>query len=229
VRRTLGTNDGLAALNLPTRFDVTRFPRQVERYLAGTRHPYHRAILKNYLRHVLLEISGYWDEILVPALTVDEPVYRLGHLGGTVVLTGRDQVERFYRESVEAGKNVAGALTVNVGVEDFGVVTEARWAEILPGAVMREDHGTLGADPGRHYLVTHNISQVFSYGRDAKLTGKRLYDDPASYRYELLAPHDVVTPADARRELASLLARAVILHEADPWTAVLPMMAPSAP
>ena len=216
---------------LSTTFEVTRFPRQVERYLACTRHPYHRAILKNFLRHVLLEVSGFWDQILVPALTVDEPVYRIGHLGGTIVLTGRDKVESFYRQAFEAGTNVMGALAMNMCVEDFGVVTEARWAEIVPGAVVCEDHGIRGAALDGHYLVSHDIFQVFSYGRDARLTGKRVYDDPASYRYQKLAPRDVVTPADARRELDSLLARAVILHEADPWSAALPslMAATSAP
>jgi hypothetical protein len=199
-------------------FDVTKYPRRVERYLANTRHPYHRAILKNHLRHVLLEISGYWDRILVPALTVEEPVYRIGHLGGTIVLPGQNAVESFYREMSETGSNVAGALTMNLCVEDFGVLTEARWAHIVPGTLVREHHGLLGADLDGHYLVTHDLFQVCSYTGDAKLVGKRLYDDPSSYRYRRLAPSEVVTPDDARRELAPLLARALILHEADAWT-----------
>lgn len=214
---TLNTNDALTTLDLPKKFDVTKFPREVEQYLAHTDDPFHRAILKNYFRHLVLEISGYWDQILVPELTIDEPVYRIGHLGKMIVLTGHDEVESFYRKTYETEKNVMGALTMNMCVEDFGVVTEARWAEVLTGALVRDEHGIADADADAHYLLTHNIFQVFGYTRGAKLIGERVYDDPASYRYEKLDPDDVVTPEGARRELAPFLARATALHQTDAW------------
>jgi hypothetical protein len=59
-------------LDLPKKFDVTKFPREVEQYLEHTDNPFHRVILKNYFRHLLLEISGYWDQILVPELTAGD-------------------------------------------------------------------------------------------------------------------------------------------------------------
>lgn len=214
---TRSTSDALTALDLPEKFDVTKFPREVELYLGHTENPFHRAILKNYFRHLLLEISGYWDQILVPELTIDEPAYRIGHLGQTIVLNGRAEVESFYRKTYETGKNVMGALTMNMCVEDFGVVTEARWAEVLTGELVRDEHGIADADASAHYLLTHNIFQVFGYTHGAKLIGERVYDDPASYRYEKLDAADVVTPEDARRELAPFLARAVALHESDTW------------
>lgn len=63
---TLDTTDALTRLELPRRFDVTTFPRGVEQHLEHTENPFHQAMLKNYFRHLLLEISGYWDQILVP-------------------------------------------------------------------------------------------------------------------------------------------------------------------
>ena len=57
----LDTADALTRLELPTRFDVTTFPRGVEQHLEHTENAFHRAMLKNYFRHLLLEISGYWD------------------------------------------------------------------------------------------------------------------------------------------------------------------------
>ena len=39
--------------------------------------PRHRAILSNYRRHALLEVSGRYEEILTPAMTISNPVYRL--------------------------------------------------------------------------------------------------------------------------------------------------------
>ena len=214
---TLSTSDALTTLDLPKKFDVTKFPREVEEYLEHTENPFHRAILKNYFHHLLLEISGYWDRILVPELTIDEPAYRIGHLRQMIVLTGRAEVESFYRKTYETGKNVMGALTMNMCVEDSGVVTEARWAEVLTGALVRDEHGIIDADADAHYLLTHNIFQIFGYTRDAKLIGERVYDDPASYHYEKLDPADVVTPQDARRELAPFLDRAIALHQADTW------------
>ncbi|MCU1411101.1 MAG: hypothetical protein JWR04_1808 [Rhodoglobus sp.] len=205
---TTGTSDALTTLNLPAKFDVTKFPREVEEYLGRTADPFHRAILKNYFRHLLLEISGYWDQILVPELTVAEPAYRIGDRGDMIVLTGKTEVESFYRETFETDKNVMGALTMNMCVEDFGIVTEARWAEVTTGATVVARG--IDADPAAHYLLTHNIFQMFAYTHDAKLIGERVYDDPASYHYEKLDPADVVTPADARRELAPFLARATL-------------------
>jgi hypothetical protein len=49
---------------------------------------------------------------------------------------------------------------------------------------------------------------MFAYTEDAKLIGERIYVDPASYTYEKLAPADVVTPEQARLDLAPLLDRA---------------------
>ncbi|WP_406424342.1 hypothetical protein OH809_02790 [Streptomyces sp. NBC_00873] len=56
------THDAMTTMNVPARFDVTHWPINVEKYLARTEKPLHRAILKNYLRHLLLEVSGYWDQ-----------------------------------------------------------------------------------------------------------------------------------------------------------------------
>jgi hypothetical protein len=66
------------------------------------------------------------------------------------------------------------------------------------------------ADPHAHYLIAHHLMQIFAYTSDAKLIGERVYDDPASYRYETLAPAAVVTPESARAPLAPFLARATL-------------------
>lgn len=202
------TSDALTILDIPVKFDVTHWPRNVEKYLEQTEVPLHRAILKNYLRHLLLEVSGYWDQIVVPELTIDEPRYRVGDRGEMRVLTGKTAVEGFYRETFETRTNVMGARTMNMCVEDFGVTTEAVWTHVTPGAFLL-DHG-IDVDPNAHYLMNHHIFQIFAYTHDAKLIGERIYDDPASYTYVKLAPEDVVTPELAREQLAPLLARTTL-------------------
>nr|WSY53860.1 hypothetical protein OG999_29590 [Streptomyces sp. NBC_00886] len=202
------TQDAMTLMDIPPKFDVTHWPLGVEKYLAQTEKPLHRAILKNYLRHLLLEVSGYWDQIIVPELTIDEPMYRVGDRGTTLVLNGKEEVENFYRETYESRINVMGARTMNMCVEDFGVTTEAYWAHVVPGTYLH-DHD-VDAAPDAHYLMNYHIFQMFAYTEDAKLIGERIYVDPASYTYEKLAPADVVTPEQARLELAPLLNRATL-------------------
>jgi hypothetical protein len=202
------THDAMTTLDIPSKFDVTHWPRNVEKHLEQTEKPLHRAILKNYLRHLLLEISGYWDQIVVPELTIAEPVYRVGDHGAVEVLHGKAEVEDFYRQTYESRINVMGARTMNMCVEDFGVTTEAYWAHVVPGEYLRDHGHDADTDPNAHYLMNYNIFQVFAYTTDALLIGERIYADSASYTYEKLAPEDVVTPEMARQQLAPLLQRA---------------------
>ncbi|WP_327258356.1 hypothetical protein [Streptomyces sp. NBC_01240] len=120
----------------------------------------------------------------------------------------RAAVEDFYRETYESRSNVMGARTMNMCVEDSGVTTEAYWAHVVPGEFLH-DHGA-DADADAHYLVNYNIFQVFAHTDEAQLIGERIYVDSAGYRYEKLPPKDVVTPEQARRELAPLLSRATL-------------------
>jgi hypothetical protein len=209
VDTKLQTYDALTTLNIPSRFDVKYWPQNVENYLQRTENTLHRAFLKNYLRHLLLEVSGYWDKILVPELTVAEPQYRVGDRGAMRIFSGKEAVESFYRETFEAKINVMGARTMNMCVEDFGVTTEAAWTHVAPGQYLRDEHG-FDANPTAHYLMNHRIFQIFSYTKDAKLIGERIYDDAASYSYEELDPSDVVTPEMARQQLTPLLDRATL-------------------
>jgi hypothetical protein len=206
----LNTADALTLMRIPKKFDVTGWPRQVEVQLQQAQKPLHKAILKNYFRHLLLEVSGYWDQIIVPELTIDEPLYRVGDRREMRVLSGRAAVEGFYRETFETRQNVMGARTMNMCVDDFGVVTEAVWTHVVPGACLR-DH-EVDTDPDAHYLMNHHLFQIFTYTKDdrPKLISERIYDDPESYSYEKLDPADVVTPEIAREQLAPFLARATL-------------------
>ena len=208
--REMPTADALTLMHVPSKFDVTKWPKEVEAFLHKTTDPFHRAMLKNYLRHLLLEVAGYWDQIIVPELTVDEPRYRVGDRRQVHVLSGKAEVEGFYRRTAETRQNVMGARTMNMGVDDYGVTTEAVWTHVVPGECLKDDN--VDADPKAHYLMTHHLLQIFTYTREAKpkLIAERIYDDPESYTYEKLHPADVVTPEIAREQLAPFLARATL-------------------
>jgi hypothetical protein len=136
-------------------------------------------------------------------------VYRIAERGEVHVLTGYTAVEAFYRRvAVDRMMNVMAARALNICVADFGVITEAVWNHITPGAMMQPGQGRPRS--GRALPCCHNIMQNFAYDHDAKLIGERVYDDPASYRHEKLNPGDVVTPEMARQQLAPFLARAML-------------------
>jgi hypothetical protein len=213
----LSTSDALTTLELTETFDVTFLPRKIEELLDATSNPFHQAMLKNFLRHALLEISGYWDRILVPELTVDDPAYRLAEAGEMHVLTGYERVHSFYREVAETRTNVMAARALNMVVGDFGVISEAVWNHMTPGRLLLGK--VPGVDPTATYLMAHNIMQNFVYTHDAKLIGERVYDDPASYGYTKLTDAEVVTPEMARQQLAPYLERAIALHDSDTWDA----------
>jgi hypothetical protein len=204
------TSDAMTRLDLTPKFDVTYLPRKIEELIEQTEKPLHRAILKNYLRHALLEISGYWEQILAPELTVPEPIYRVAERGQVHVLVGQAAVKAFYRRVAETKTNVIAARTLNMCVGDFGVVTEAVWSHMTPAALIQPGELEAVSDPEAYYLISHNILQNFAYTHDARLIGERVYDDPASYQYEKLEPVDVVTPEMARAQLTPFLARATL-------------------
>lgn len=186
--------------------DLTFWPTEIDALFAVTDDPHRRAILANFRRHVLLEISGLWPEILTPELTVDHPVYRMGDLSGAMtVYDGMDAVRDLYRGLAEAGATVMMPIAERMVVTDYGVVAEA-----LPFASM--GHGAalaasgFDADPAAHYLVEVNVMYIFEYDRHARLTGERNYVDSSSVVLRRLDPADVITTIQAREFLAPYLA-----------------------
>ncbi|MFJ4648244.1 hypothetical protein ACIP6Q_32600 [Streptomyces bobili] len=60
-------HDAMTARDLPQHVDVTYWPLRVEEYLRKTDSPLHRAMLRIYYRHLLLELPGHKDAHERPA------------------------------------------------------------------------------------------------------------------------------------------------------------------
>lgn len=183
-------------------FDVRGISRGVDAALAVVENPKHRHLLKNYRRHALLEVSGYWEEILVPAMTVESPVYRFTEQGQTHVFEGMDAVRKLYSGLVNDGANVFGALDEQVAVSDYGVFIEAVFARIVRG----NDSSLAGrdVDPQRTYQVSHRFAATWPY-RGGRLAGEFIYDDTGSWRVDEVSSSALISPAQARTLLAPLL------------------------
>ncbi|MFI9450807.1 hypothetical protein [Amycolatopsis sp. NPDC052450] len=184
-------------------FDVRGVPAGVDAALARVENPRHRHMLKNYRRHALLEVSGYWEEILVPAMIVDNPLYRISERGKTTVCHGLDDVRAFYSKIVGEQTNVFGALEEEVAVSDYGIFIEAVFAQILRGddpALAGED-----TDPQGTYQVSHRFAATWPY-RDGRLYGEFIYEDSDSWRVDEVEASALITPEQARSILAPYLA-----------------------
>ncbi|MER6345288.1 hypothetical protein ACWC10_26825 [Streptomyces sp. NPDC001595] len=72
--------------------DPTEWPLRVEAYLRNSRNPAHRAMLRNFYRHLLLELSGCSDRLVVPEPTVVERGSAGGHETVAVAVDGVEAV-----------------------------------------------------------------------------------------------------------------------------------------
>src|SRR6478752_5372649 len=64
--------------------------------LERTENPLHRAILKNYCRHVHLEGASMFEEITAPDMMADDPVYHITWGANPFQVKGRQGVFDFY-------------------------------------------------------------------------------------------------------------------------------------
>ncbi|RTL64412.1 MAG: hypothetical protein EKK42_24360 [Pseudonocardiaceae bacterium] len=190
--------------------DFTHMFASLEKQIAATDNPRHRAILENYRLHGLLEVAGRYDELLAPDKTVEHPHYRLHEGGQTVILDGMEQVRGFYQSLVAADALVMWVNRQEIAVHDHGFSGEVEFCQFLPGAMLGESvFGSVqaGDDPGDVYLLTRTLAFVWPYDERGRLIGEHVYEDGASRRIEKPDPADVITAARAAELLAPEIAR----------------------
>jgi hypothetical protein len=184
-------------------WEITRITAATDELLRTTENPRHRAILRNYRRHALLEVSGLFEGILTPEMTVEHPVYRLTEGPETLVLDGHRAVHDFYAMLSSAGATVMGPAEEELVVADWGFASECMFHHFMPGRLLQATEDI--DDPDAIYVVRHVLCFHWPYDERQRLIGEHVYEDTASRVVEKVAPEDVVTPAMAREALAPLL------------------------
>jgi hypothetical protein len=187
------------------KLDVRNVPAEAERLLGWVTDPRQRAILENFRRHSMLEVSGRWPEILSPELTVAHPVYRIADGAHTEIFDGSDAVAGFYSGLTEAGLNVLAPIEERMAVSDWGLAIESLMGQILRGDQL-PIFGEPPRDPATYYLMTHNIANIWPYDDDAKLKGENVYIDRASRAIYELDESAATTPTMAAEILAPMIA-----------------------
>jgi hypothetical protein len=150
--------------------------------------PHHRAILRNYQRHVALEQCGRWTEILVPEMTIDHPVYHVKFGPDLLVLDGREAVGDWYSSM---GGTAQVLMDEKLAVHDWGLASHSDHVVFGTGHELAAQ-GFEIADLDASYMVKIPIAMFWFYTEDAKLIGERLYqlEDPV---VEAADPDDLLT------------------------------------
>lgn len=178
------------------KLDISKAGGGVERALTATTSPAHRAILENYRRHLMWEISGRYDLFLDdPAEMVAEPEYRFyGGMPGDGVLSGHDAVGEFYKGLVDTNTMVMYGENEIVTVFDWGFASDLLLHHFMPGQVMKA-LGEPVDDEQATYLLSLQTGMFWPYV-DGRCAGEYVHQDWANRAVRKLAPEDVVTPEE---------------------------------
>ncbi|RVW10502.1 hypothetical protein EGT67_04865 [Prescottella agglutinans] len=187
----------------------------IDTLIESTTNPIHRKILVNYRRHGLLEVSGRYDELLAPAMTVDEPHYRVFEGGQGVILDGMSEVRGFYQTLAGMDMLVMWTGKQKMAVADWGFAGEAEFSQFVPGKMLGDnvfgsldenaDSSTSEYDADAYYLVRRTLAFVWHYDNDVRLIGEHVYEDVTSKTVTKVAPEDVITGSRAAELLESVI------------------------
>jgi hypothetical protein len=187
-----------------TKLDITQQNVAVERVLATTENPRHRYLLRAYLRHRFLESAGRYEEILLPDLTVDDPLYRfdLFHQG-RFTLRGKDEVAALYGHWTATDQCVFYVEDESVAVGDHLVVGRGIGYQQTLGSELAGVGEGVEVDPDAMYLTRFQICMVWSYDDRCRLLGEDVWEfDVAERAHIKLDPADVLTAVQAGELLA---------------------------
>jgi hypothetical protein len=179
-----------------TGYDITQTNLAVEELLGVTDNPRHRFLLLTYNRHRYLEMAGRYEEIFVPEMTVDEPVYHFHAFGINVKLEGRAAVEAVYREWTESGQHVFYMENERLAVGDYSVLSTGTIAQQTPGRLLAE--AGVDADVDAMYLLRNHQHMIWPYDDRGRLIGEDVWEvDETTREIIKLDPGDVLTRQQA--------------------------------
>jgi hypothetical protein len=186
-------------------YDPRNLTKAVDELIAETTDPRHLAILRNYRRHAILEVTGNWQQILTPDMTIAHPHYRLTERGQTLVLDGAEAVAGFYAMLASTGlAPLFGPIEERFMISDWGLSSHGLWGHQLPAAAAVEQ-GIEVDDPDAFYYLTHWYSTVWLYNEDCKLIGEHIFEDTGSREWWKMEPSDVMALEEAYALVQPLL------------------------
>jgi hypothetical protein len=174
--------------------------------LEKTLDPRHRAIIKNYRRHVLLEISGRWEDVINAEMMVAEPRYRIDFGGQNVTVNGYDEIADMYKAAIASGATTFAPLEERIAVADWGIAIESYLAAHQRGRDLQA-MGVEVPNPDGFYQLEHWVGAFWPYDENCRLIGEHVFEDAGSRAVHEISEADFITPSRAAAMLAPLIAR----------------------
>jgi hypothetical protein len=206
--------------------DITQSTAGIDACLAVTTNPRHRYLLLAYKRHLLLEMSGRFDEVFTPDMMVEHPVYNLHALGFNQRLEGIDQVRGLYRMWAETNQCIFFAENLQVAVADNfvaasvtayqqvwgGSILASKVLGILPKGLSKDlllamlARKGLRADPNHMYLYKNVEETIWPYDDRGRLMREDVWEPtPEGAEIIKLEADEIWTTAEAAAALAPLV------------------------
>jgi hypothetical protein len=170
-----------------------------DRLLETLDNPRHRRIVANYRRHALLEVTGQWEQVFEPEMTIETPVYivEFGAVGGEI-LRGK-QVHDMYRQMAAVGANVIVVTDEQIAVNDAGFGQEAYFHQFLRGDILRA-MGDDVDDLDAWYMKRTMVASFWPYDEQARLIGEH-GGRIGPVEITQVPETEVITLAEAREKL----------------------------
>ena len=144
----------------------------LERRLARTANPRHRAMLECVIKHGRAEAEGDFAAVLA---TLDaNPAYHFWSEGRDVGPKGMTAVVEFYKVLLGTGCSYLESPKDRVVVDDDNVVTEMRVRQILPGRAARANGYEID-DEEAFYLISFRAVILWPFSQAGKLIGEDSY------------------------------------------------------
>ena len=206
--------------------DITKSLTAIDQLIDVTTNPRHRYLLLAYERHLYLEMSGRYDDVLADDMMVDNPVYNLHALGFNTTITGKDNVRNLYKFWAETNQTIFYGENLQVAVADNfvaltvlahqqvwgGSILSSKALEILPKGLSSElllemlKLKGMKAEPGCMYLYTNFEETIWPYDDRGRLVREDVLEpNPAAAQITKLDPKDVLTTAQAAEKLAPFI------------------------
>jgi len=203
--------------------DITKSLLPIDQLLTVTTNPRHRYLLLAYSRHLYLEMSGRYEEVLTDDMMVDNPVYNLHALGFNTTISGKDNVRNLYKFWADTNQCVFYGENLQVAVADnFIALTVQAHQQVWGGSILSSK--ALGilpkglsadllidmlkikgmkADPDCMYLYSNFEETIWPYDDRGRLMREDVLEpDPSAAQITKLDPADVLTTAQAAALLA---------------------------
>ena len=207
-------------------FDITKSLTPIDDLISVTTSPRQRYLLLAYQRHLYLEMSGRYEDVLSDDMMVENPVYNLHALGFNTTITGKDNVRNLYRFWAETNQTVFYGENVQVAVaNNFVALTVQAHQQVWGGSILSSKalgllpRGLssdllldmlklqgLKAEPDQMYLYSNFEETIWPYDDRGRLLREDVIEpNPAQAQITKLDPADVLTTAQAAALLAPLI------------------------